>query len=632
MRYGWFFLSVIAIVITFLMGNAILYEQGYAAKEQTHRQTQLTVSYTEFEWWLLRWSDNELTCQLYIEHEGLPTGAEVFKYCGHEKYNEWMASGPCLALDNNGGTTTCPGLYAHFITSEGKQKKITVDLPLPTVWVTLSGCTQKPLDNHCQQMPSLLLIAEEPLPNEQAVAIHGIMGGRRFSCPASTCLVPLRKTTNKGAVIDFWMDSSYGDSSDHFQVKVRILDSATVEDGKQKTGYYVDLLSSQWRGLEPINGCSECWQAFPSAGASISWLANPQEKDQLISNEPFVYLAGRMILANLVDAKDCPNQGLFMNGWANACGLEKARAGVKDWQNRFNQEILLAAKENGVPSQLLKNVLAQETQFWPAAVLDMEINEYGFGRQTELGSDVLLLYNESFYQQFCPLVLDQSTCDSGYVFLSQDHQSILRGALALSTSMDCPSCASGINLSRADLSIRMVAQMLQANCRQTGAMITTVSGKSPGDTASYEDLWKFTLTSYHAGAGCFLDSFITTWNLQEPLTWQQISTHLEPGCQTALQFVERVIKPSIFFADTLPEIQFLTPDTFVSTVTATAEASSPTPEVTSEGNTTPVIQPTPTFEPTSTITPLPTVTFTPSPTATNIPAAAFQSIFPSATP
>ncbi len=611
MHRVWLFTFALILALAIIWGTVFLRESGFAAKEATRRQTEITVSYTEYEWWLLRWSDNELVCQLYIEHDGLPTGAEVFKACGYEKYLEWMQTGPCLVLDKEGDTSTCPGLYAHFISSEIKQKTITIDLPLPTVWVTISGCEQKPLNNYCNQMPSLLLIAEEPLPNEHPVAIHGILGGKRFSCPAATCLVPLRRTTSKGAIVEFWMDSSYGDSSRHYQAKVRVLDAKTVDTkNKDKTGYYVDLLSSQWRGLEQINGCSECWQSFPSPGMTVEWLANPQEKENLSSNEPFVYLAGRLILAGFVEAKDCPNNGIYANGWANACGLEKARNKLKEWQNRFNQEIINASKESGIPSQLLKNVIAQETQFWPSAVLDMETHEVGFGRQTELGSDVILLYNEDFYRKFCPLVLDQSVCNAGYVFLTADQQKMLRGALLSSANLDCPSCEGGINTAKASLSIRIVAQMLLANCRQTGAMISTISGDTPAEIASYEDLWKFTLTSYHAGAGCFLKAFTNLWNSQQKINWSNFSTYLDPGCQTARQFVDRVVKPAIYIVDELPLEPFPTidPDKRITT-TASAE-----PLITQTAS------PTPTIE--ATITPtekLPQPTITPLPTSTNTP-------------
>jgi hypothetical protein len=187
---------------------------------------------------------------------------------------------------------------------------------------------------------------------------------------------------------------------------------------------------------------------------------------------------------------------------------------------------------------------------------------------------------------------------------------MLRGALLSSANLDCPSCEGGINTAKASLSIRIVAQMLLANCRQTGAMISTISGDTPAEIASYEDLWKFTLTSYHAGAGCFLKAFTNLWNSQQKINWSNFSTYLDPGCQTARQFVDRVVKPAIYIVDELPLEPFPTidPDKRITT-TASAE-----PLITQTAS------PTPTIE--ATITPtekLPQPTITPLPTSTNTP-------------
>jgi hypothetical protein len=76
---------------------------------------------------------------------------------------------------------------------------------------------------------------------------------------------------------------------------------------------------------------------------------------------------------------------------------------VIGWQNRFDNLILEVAQETGVPAQMLKKLFARESQFWPA--LFRQDSDIGLGQLTEDGADTTLLWNASFFEQFCPLVL-----------------------------------------------------------------------------------------------------------------------------------------------------------------------------------------------------------------------------------
>lgn len=585
MRKGLIFLGI--IIFAFLVGREFLSGgNSSAAGGGSRRQAEISVSYTEYEWWLLRWSDNEMVCQVFSDHEGLPEGSEVFEYCGEERYREWLATGPCLGVPAD-NLSACPGLYVHFIASRKKTRTVIVDLPEASVWVTMVGCAPKPLNNYCTKLPSLLLIAEEPLPNQYPAAIHGAIGGQPFSCSGPICNVPLRPTSGEGSMVDFWSDSSYGDSTKQYHAKVRVLDNSAGDD-KNPPGYYVDILTSQWRGNESISSCSDCWQAFPAAGQPAHWLANPSQPGELQTDDPLIYLAGRLIASGAVKAGECPNHGLLANGWANACGLQKSREMVVTWQNRYDEQIIEASRTTGIPSRLLKNLLAQESQFWPGAVFDREIQEYGVGRLTELGSDTLLLMNSSFYNQFCPLVLDKSVCEEGYTHLAEINRTMLRGALAFSVRTDCKDCPGGLDLTHVDFNVKLVAQMLEASCEQTGLIITNITGKSPGDAAIYEDLWRFTLASYHAGPGCLMNALTTSHRAQEAMTWQNVSAHLEPACQSAVNFVERVAKPGVYFNDiilleeaTLAPLPTESPATPTPTLTLPVETPTPTPTETS---------------------------------------------------
>jgi hypothetical protein len=549
MRKGLIFLGVFIFAIL-LSREALRGGSSYAAGGGSHRQAEISVSYTEYEWWLLRWSDNDMVCQVFADHEGLPEGKEVLEYCGNDHYTEWLKTGPCLGVTAD-NLSSCPGLYMHFIASKKKQRTVIIDLPEASVWVTMVGCVPKPLNNFCTSLPSLLLIAEEPLPNQYPAAIHGTIGGEPFSCSGPICNVPLRLTSPDGTIMDFWADSSYGDSTEQYHAKIRLLDN-TSDPNRTQAGYFVDILTSQWRGNESISACSDCWQAFPVPGKAENWLTNPSQASDLQTADPLIYLAGRLIASGAVKASECPNNGLLTNGWANACGLQKSRELVVTWQNRYDEQIIQASNTTGIPSRLLKNLLAQESQFWPGAIFDRDIQEYGVGHLTELGSDTLLLMNNDFYNQFCPLVLDKSVCDEGYIYLPEESRRMLRGALAFSVRTDCPSCPGGLDLDHVDFNIKLVAEMLEASCEQTGLIMTDITGKSPGDAAPYEDLWRFTLTSYHAGPGCLLNALNSTHQAQEPLRWDYVSNHLEPACRSAINFVERVVNPGVYFNQIIP--------------------------------------------------------------------------------
>jgi hypothetical protein len=56
---------------------------------------------------------------------------------------------------------------------------------------------------------------------------------------------------------------------------------------------------------------------------------------------------------------------LLPDGSANGCGQEAARPAVDQWQDQFDALIINTAEDTGVPAQLLKNLFARESQFWP---------------------------------------------------------------------------------------------------------------------------------------------------------------------------------------------------------------------------------------------------------------------------
>ncbi len=534
-KASWKLSSVLTFI--FLLSLTVWGSNNTSAQQEKPkpRSTTIILSYTEYEWWLLQWSDNQIACQIYIDHEGIPTGEEIYKDCGENLYKEWTSTPLCeVTATTNSSTITCTGLYLHFINSYPAEKTVDIELPHATVWIALSDCTPVPPENLCEVLPTLLFLGEEPLPNEQIKSIHYILEDQTHTCDGDVCELPLFPTLIDGTEIEFWADSSYGDSSDHYFALIRVIDTGVLVLPVEGN-WYVDILSSQWLG-DGINACAEIWQELPPPGPPPNWLLTPPDISFMKSDEPYRLLAGRLIDNGLVDASICPNDGLLPNGYANECGLEAAQPQVSVWQNQFDGPILLAANKLNLPAQLMKNQFALESQFWPG---EFRINdEFGLGQLTDMGADTVLLWNRVFFDQFCPLILDESACAAGYLGLGNEERALLRGALAISANADCVECPTGVNLPHADNTVMLFAQTLIANCDQVAQNVFNATDNTPGNVSTYEDLWRFTLANYHVGAGCLSYAIHITWQQRQALTWENVSTHFTEPCQSALPYVD----------------------------------------------------------------------------------------------
>jgi hypothetical protein len=535
-RFFRMFLLVL-FLLNLALGTAPVRASEGTEPDPIPRQTSIVISYIRYEWWLLRWYDSQLMCRVFIDHEDWPTSDDILVDCGGGVYNQWVSTPACGGLaDGSVSPVDCAGLYLFYVGSQPTERTIQVDLPSPQVWIELSGCTPLIPDNLCPTLPSLRLTGEEPLPNEEIIALHILIDGQQIDCTRANCEIPLRPTTLNGVGIEFWADSSFGDSSEHFTGQIRIIDSG-VSNSPGGGGWYVDILSSQWRGIE-IASCAQVWQAFPPVGGPPGWLSTPEIPELLATDVPYNYLAGRLISQGLVDAAACPGGGLLSNGYADSCGLELARPLVEDWQNRFDIQIIQIAGETGVPAQLMKNIFAQESQFWPG--MFRVPNEYGLGQLTDNGAETVLLWNPTFFEQFCPLVLDAGACQRGYIYLDTESQAILRGALALQASADCADCETGIDLTNTEFSISLFANTLLANCEQVAQIMYNATGQIAGQVSNYEELWRFTVANYHIGPGCLSYAMYNAWAARDTMDWDHVSDYLTEPCESVIPYVENV--------------------------------------------------------------------------------------------
>lgn len=499
------------------------------------RQRTIDVSYTEYTWRLLQWQDSSLACELKIEHPEEPTDAEIYFQCGETIYYQWLESMPCY---DSGGEDAqeCSGIYLLQIRSEERTKEIVIDLPAPTVRVDLNDCVPVQGTDLCAGRPSLLITAEEPLPNEEITQVEGRINEIPFFCSGEACEVPLQATNERGAALEFWAESSYGDSSAHYSGLIRVTESAS--DSPFTTGWRVEIISGLI-DLNNVEGCAEIWQTFPPLGTPPEWLSSPSHPNVLQTSEPYTYLAGQMIQEGYVDTSHCDDWGLSEDGYASQCGLEASLALVYLWQNTFDKLILQSSLQAGIPSSLLKRIVARESQFWPETTQEL-YREYGFGHMTELGADTTLLWNRDFYEQFCPLVLEVGRCQLGYAALDDWSQATLRGALLSEMEIFLPDNVYDIDLERVEESLSLFSETLLGNCTQVGQMISYETDQIAGEISSYGDLWRFTLANYHGGPGCLSDAIIDVHKQKKALTWENISTSLEDSCPWVLAYVDDI--------------------------------------------------------------------------------------------
>jgi len=500
------------------------------------RYTAIVVDYIKYTWWMARFEDKSIACELVIDHEGMPTVNEVYTECGKKIADEWFDQDLCTDTKYK----DCEGYYFYQVSAVPDQREVAVELPAAKAWVKLEDCS--PLvtiaTNLCEFMPNLVITGEEPLPNEQIIGIGGLIDGQPFTCNAP-CYIRLAPTDADGVTVDFWAYSSYGDSSDTYTAQVRVAQDNI--GNPDQTYWYVDVISSQWIGV-PIASCSETWDSFPPVGGPPFWLTTPKRAEDLNTEVPYSYLAAKLITAGVVDASSCENGGLLLDSYgANTCGLELARSDVIAWQNRFDDLILEVAKDTGVPAQMLKRLFARESQFWPALFNDNDL-DIGLGQLTEEGADTTLLWNFSFFKQFCPLVLSEEQCEKSYLQLNETDREKIRLGLINTVNASCEDCPLGIDLTEADFSVRIFGHTMLANCEQAGRIVRNVTGDPPGEVASYEDLWKFTLVNYNAGPGCLGEAIQTTANNGQALEWENVAANLQGICFLGAEYVDDISK------------------------------------------------------------------------------------------
>jgi hypothetical protein len=267
------------------------------------------------------------------------------------------------------------------------------------------------------------------------------------------------------------------------------------------------------------------------------WLHLPFEASELRTDVPYVILAGRLIQEGIIDASECPGGGLLLNGASNTCGLEKALSLVIEMQNMYDDEILNAGYQIGVPPVMLKQQFRYESQFWPG---QYDAFHFGLGHLTAYGASTALLWNYDIYREVCQSIFG-APCAGPYRQTRNVYEDIFVGTLLDFVNADCPTCPLKLDFDKAEASVRLFALIDLAHCYQASQILYNITGKHSRNSVDYATIWKLALFNYNAGPGCLYTAAKETLGNRVVLKWDDFVDHVSgKSCEVGIDYVESV--------------------------------------------------------------------------------------------
>ncbi len=245
----------------------------------------------------------------------------------------------------------------------------------------------------------------------------------------------------------------------------------------------------------------------------LHWLYVPNSAAELHTELPYVFLAGQLIQKGAVDASACPAGGLTLDGAANACGLAITKTQVIQMQNAYDEAILKAWTDYGVPPVVLKQLFRYESQFWPGRSGEYH---FGLGHITFFGAHTALTRRTDLLSQVSSQTGSSSTDPNG------------PNLDALLTLMDayCPTCQNKVDMPKAQASVGLIAQVVYSYCEQSSQLVFNATGLVSTAIIDYPTLWKIALFNYNAGASCVFDTVAAAYkHTQTKVTWYDIETY-----------------------------------------------------------------------------------------------------------
>lgn len=501
-------------LILLIFFQPILTKSNYVSAEE-NRRTMVQIKLTMANHWrFFRWKDGVSICNIYVAHENYPNGEEIRSYCGEELLNSWLSTPACEEALFGRDVSECEGVYIGYLGKSFQSVKELVELPQVNLKVEIVNCEA---GGWCSERVILRFVAEEPLTDHRITSVNVKIGTSEKKCEGSICELRMPVTKEDGIEVEYWANSDYGDDSNHEFFTLR-----NVPDLSKGEMYRFDLLGEGIDDTTPPG--TKLWSLFPVLDhPDREILEQPSTYSDLFTENRFLYLAGKLILTGVVDGQSCSGFGLINNNTANPCGENLALMEVLTWQNKYDQEILTAANKHTVPAKLLKGIIAQETQFWPYPVAD---KEYGLGRITENGADMLLIWNNKKFLESCLSLLASETCAAGYSNLDPGDQSLLRGLILSEVGTEDE--------------IDLLAATFFASATQVTQMVKNITELPISEVSTYEEMWKISVANYHSGSGCVGTAMQTAWAEGNIMMWDLINPNLLGDCKGAINYVESV--------------------------------------------------------------------------------------------
>lgn len=261
----------------------------------------------------------------------------------------------------------------------------------------------------------------------------------------------------------------------------------------------------------------------------MHWLFIPQRAADLRTEIQYPFLAGQLISSGAVDASSCPAGGLGSGGYANACGLAITKPLVNHFQNIYDEAIIQAWQDFGVPPILLKQLIRYESQFWPGPWGEVH---FGLGHITFSGAHTALTWRPSLLNKICPLNDCAGRVDSTEIMLLLQYM-----------DASCPTCPWKIDEPKAIQSVSLLADAVYGHCEQTAKVVNNATKNLSTNIVNYETIWKLTLMNYNVGPNCVYDSVKNAYKNVKPLkvTWYDIMDYTtDKSCWRGIRYANQI--------------------------------------------------------------------------------------------
>ena len=482
--------------------------------EPTGRIVEMKMTIMASHWQLAKWNDGSLVCDLHLKHEDWPTPNDIWDACGYPVLEEWVSTPACTEAVIGRSTKACNGLFLKYIGKTPITIIEIVELPEIVVQILPVNCNT---GEWCLTRPVIELQAYEPLAGYQINTVQVRLGGRETTFTEKNRRFNLPLTDEKGAWLEYWADSTYGDRSELFRVKYR---NVVSDDG---SSFHFDLLGYEWN-QKAASGAA-LWNLFPPVDGSLPpALVQPDSVYELRTQKSYLYLAGHLVQTGDIETSNCLDGGINLSGAATPCGERAGFSQVVDWQNRYDSSILDAALKYNIPARVLKNIIAQESQFWPTSD---DPFEKGLGYLTSDGVDMLLMWNLDYFLEMCIPDFGKNACASGYSHLSDIQKALLRKRV--------------LDKIGTNEEVDVLAAVLLASATQSGQLVQNTTRQEPSGATTYVDMWKIAVANYYTGSGCMGNAIENVVANEEPLSWKGVVPHLPEKCKLAEMYVEKII-------------------------------------------------------------------------------------------